>query len=93
MYNTCKESVLIEMQRSLARVLVLPEEQESDEELYDICRAYGLLLNASSNVGQSSIRQQNCSKEVCLDLMTNDASLSRQIFNIPHINYNTQYYS
>ena len=33
------------MRDALARILVLPKEHESDEDLYDICRAYGLLLN------------------------------------------------
>ena len=33
------------MHSALSRILVLPEEQEGDEDLYDISRAYGLLLN------------------------------------------------
>ena len=47
---------------ALSRVLVLPEEQESNEELYDICRAYGLLLNATGAVQFQDY--QTCSKEV-----------------------------
>ena len=46
MYEASKEAVLNRMHSALARVLVLPQEQEDDEELYDICRAYGLLLGA-----------------------------------------------
>ena len=44
----CKETILDRMRTALSRVLVLPEEHESDEDLYDICRAYGLLLNVCS---------------------------------------------
>lgn len=45
MYVACKEKVLNKMRNALSRILTLPEEDENDEDLYDICRAYGLLLN------------------------------------------------
>ena len=61
-YETCKESILNRMRDTLARVLVLPEEHESDEELHDICRAYGLLLNASG-ISRSTDHKM-CSKKV-----------------------------
>ena len=54
-YNTFKEGVLNRMRASLSRILVLPKEQEDSEELYDISRAYGLLLNAC---GSTSMQQQ-----------------------------------
>lgn len=53
-YNTCKEDVLNRMRDALSRILVLPKEQEDNEELYDISRAYGLLLNAC---GSTSTQQ------------------------------------
>ncbi len=31
---------------TLSRVLELPGRSEDDEELYDVCRAYGLLVSA-----------------------------------------------
>lgn len=60
MYKTCKESVLDRMRDALSRILVLPSEQESDEDLYDICRAYGLLLNVSTK-SQSKEQKVSCS--------------------------------
>ena len=50
------------MYAALSRVLAIPEEQEDDEELYDICRAYGLLVNAT---GMSKSEDYKiCSSEV-----------------------------
>lgn len=39
------------MRDSLSRILVLPEEQEDDEQLYDIARAYGLLVSVCDKAG------------------------------------------
>lgn len=52
MYVACKETILDKMRTTLSRIVVLPEEQESDEDLYDICRAYGLLLNVCKSQSQ-----------------------------------------
>ena len=49
---------------ALSRILVLPEECEDDEELYDICRAYGLLLNVCGSAGPQEHKQ--CSTKVCV---------------------------
>lgn len=50
------------MRDALSRVLVLPEEQEEDEQLYDIARAYGLLVNVCGNAGTEE--QKLCSTKV-----------------------------
>ena len=65
-YETCKESILNRMRDTLAQVLVLPEEHESDEELHGICRAYRLLLNASGI--SKSTDHKMCSKKVSVNL-------------------------
>ena len=56
-YNTCKESVLRKLSETLSRILVLPEKRESDEELYDVCRAYGLLVNAAGTQHSQDYRR------------------------------------
>lgn len=50
------------MRDALSRILVLPEERESDEELYDICRAYGMLLSVCGTA--QSKDHEICSKQV-----------------------------
>ena len=62
-YVACKDAVLEKMHKSLSRILSLPEEQESDEELYDICRAYGLLLNVC---GKSQCHEHKASSKKVL---------------------------
>lgn len=49
------------MRTALSQILVLPEEHESDEDLYDICRAYGLLLNVCSK-SKADDRKSSCTK-------------------------------
>lgn len=39
------------MRDALSRILILPEEQEDDEQLYDIARAYGLLVSVCGSAG------------------------------------------
>ena len=54
------------MRETLSRVLVLPKDAEDDEDLYDICRAYGLLLNVCCKT-RSHLHSHEVthSKEVC----------------------------
>ena len=51
--------MLDRMRDALARVLVLPEIQEEDEELYDISRAYGLLLNTLKTLDYHPSEEEN----------------------------------
>ena len=62
----CKGTILDKMRATLSRVLTLPKEDESDEDLYDICRAYGLLLNIY-NKSQSDNHCISHSKEVRIE--------------------------
>jgi hypothetical protein len=50
------------MRDALSRVLVLPEEWEDDEQLYDIARAYGLLINVGCSAGSKKYKM--CSTKV-----------------------------
>ena len=56
------------MREALSRVVAIPEEHEEDEELYDICRAYGLLTNAIG-IGTSD-EYETCSEKASPELLS-----------------------
>ena len=62
------------MRDALSRVLVLPDEQEDDEQLYDIARAYGLLVNVCGNVGTAE--HKLCSAKVRIMVLNVGSSSS-----------------
>jgi len=61
-YDSCRKAVLKKLTGTLSRVLELPERSTSDEDLYDVCRAYGLLVHAA-NMRRSS-EHVTCLEEV-----------------------------
>lgn len=60
--NTSMKSILLNrLVRTLDRVFTISSPEECNEQLYDICRAYGLLLNSSGLTGQH-IPEEICAK-------------------------------
>ena len=47
MYEKCKELIFKKLVDTLYKVFLIGSDDDSDEQLFDVCRAYGLLLNAS----------------------------------------------
>lgn len=47
MYEKCKELIFKKLMNTLYKVFLIGSDNDSDEQLFDVCRAYGLLLNAS----------------------------------------------
>jgi len=46
-YESLRGTILSKLMCTLSKVFTVGNEEDSDEQLYDITRAYGLLLNAS----------------------------------------------
>lgn len=98
-YEKCKEQILRKVEEVLNRILSIggmtPDGDSSSEDLYDACRAYGLLLHASglARSPQSQVSQEVC-KEV-LDEMTladvgapSENEMSKFVSSACHLSWN-----
>ena len=64
MFKHLKSIIFSQLVKTLHKVFVLSTEEDEGEQLYDICRAYGLLLNASGIVKNTMQYHDEAAKQV-----------------------------